>query len=552
MLGLDYPLFTALLKHDEPLLRHIIAALKTSPNAFVHNGISAVHLAVFWPKGLRILLDSHPGLDINMECDGYTPLQIAVFLSGQLCTSPHKDKLCNDCPCAEAIEVLLNRKCRLDSLKIYFNEEIAMSPRSSSPSFERSSIMARMSSGSTKAVHVILNHMRLWRERLFKLAESELSETEKQQLGLKASSILDHTAVDVIQMLESKGIFPCEYFQLEPNDQRLTPRSSPQGSLSIYHSIDSSRTAKIAFQLGFKDIDTPYMGITPIMYENYDNSYAEWLLSHGACATRLMPLTVNRSSGPIYINCPRLLIAHFLISAFGRLIPAEDYKLEYLAALSRKPSLRKLAYLQTKDGCECGCSVSREGCIPIVTFLRLTPAEEYCQGPQTTFVPLNNICSLIRVLEMDGNLPPIIAEAIIRWITFRELGIRHTCCETIEEWNEENLDCYGEDFAHIREEDESLLDELEELVAEFQEEFDSQGQPLANFIRGYWVQRMDGVRREKEARHLTREETEGAERLGVNFVEHGPEKPPSPPSSPLEEDKETAEYWIREMNKIFA
>lgn len=72
---------------------------------------------------------------------------------------------------------------------------------------------------------------------------------------------------------------------------------------------------------------------------------------------------------------------------------------------------------------------------------------------------------------------------IIRFLTFSEMGLAHTCCQTAY--------CgllrarHRDEVKEIREEKRFLLDELEELVAEFESKYDELGVPLSRFLEDY-------------------------------------------------------------------
>ncbi|CAI7614178.1 unnamed protein product [Penicillium glandicola] len=82
---------------------------------------------------------------------------------------------------------------------------------------------------------------------------------------------------------------------------------------------------------------------------------------------------------------------------------------------------------------------------------------------------------------------------VVRFLTFDTLGLKHTCC--IE--NHGYLKGYCKLESREEEEIEEILDEeklrlieLEELLDELKIKFDDFGQPVMEFLDGYWHTRM--------------------------------------------------------------
>ncbi|KAI1212000.1 uncharacterized protein F4807DRAFT_417216 [Annulohypoxylon truncatum] len=520
-LGLDSPLFEALIQKDELLLKHVLLTLPKLPDSFMSNGLSALHIAIFWPQGLRMILDSHPDIDLSMRCDDCTPLKLAIHSSEEMCHE--KGRLCRNCPCAESTKILLDSGCKLSY------DAIACLSEKSSP----------------KVAQTVLSHIKLWRESLMELAEREFV-YEKQQVGLHSSFVLDHAASNIIQKLESRGISPFREFQLDQYDYRLQPRG-PHGSGSIYHDLfannfipisNSRLKADIAFDLGFRDIDTFYDQMTPVMLPHLPSDLSEWFVAHGANTTHLVPynwyvydleerLPQRTFRHSVRSELPRHTISHRLMKRVGEALAQYCDDLEVPECLSYMISLTsRFSTLQTGDGCQCGCC-GPEGCIPFklilgrtFSFLRDNMMESICDV-------LDCVFSIPGTLEIIDPAPPV-ASAIIRALTFEALEMRHTCCETIfDEFHEfddrksfdEFFESYGDDFLDIHDEDKTLLDELDDIVAEFMDEFHSQGRPLLKFLRGHWMDRMVQIREEKENRRLTQEERTAVKELGVMLIE---------------------------------
>lgn len=94
------------------MLERTLQTTLLSPDSLVCNGIFAVHIAVFWPRGLKILLDIWPKTNLNIICNELTPLGLAMFASGGICQG-NLIQVCENCPCAESIEILLDSRCHV-------------------------------------------------------------------------------------------------------------------------------------------------------------------------------------------------------------------------------------------------------------------------------------------------------------------------------------------------------------------------------------------------------------------------------------------------------
>ncbi|KAI1391872.1 uncharacterized protein F4822DRAFT_108014 [Hypoxylon trugodes] len=491
--GLDNALFTALLRRNESMLKRILPKLSNSPDSFVSNGISAAHIAVFWPEGLKTLTEAQSNIDMNGECCQHisihlSPIELALGASQEICNA--RNTLRQDCPCAESVEILLNAGCQL--VKSYWaglNNQFPPSKR---------------------AIYVLLNHIKLWREKLKNIAERELTEEERHQLGIHSSIVLDNTAPKVIRKLQAKGICPSGEFQLDPHDYRLSPQPNKPGLDPIYHQMRLCLSAQVAFDLGFRDVDAFYERKTPIMIYTRYLQYGKWLLDHGASANNLVPWDDDPCLAQIEL--PRWTVAHRLMGDYSRLAVNSWRNIDDFAECAHV--IGQLSEIQIGDGCECSCSDREDGCSPFSLFLGSAHTYQKTKQPKVEM-----ICGVFDMLNKDDiSSIAFFANAVIRAVTFEALGIRHTCCATMPYWmNPRDLMSYGEDFPNVRDEDEPLLEELEELVAEHKDRFHSRGQSLPDFLRGYWKERMDQINEEKKARRLTQEERRAVEELGVNL-----------------------------------
>lgn len=327
------------------------------------------------------------------------------------------------------------------------------------------------------------------------MARRELCEAELYDIGIHDSSILDHAARRVIQKLEAKGVRPYKELQLDSYDYRLSPISDEPETSSLYHDLDDMSGIQIAFNLGFKDIDVFYHNRTPVMTPFLGMEIYEWYLDHGVVITNLVPPV------PSTTHQPRWTVAHKIMSELTLGCFRSKDEVDRL--------ILKLGSLGMGDGCNCGCSDREDGCSPLKIFVT---AAVRAFGPNiwTIFPAKLQIESLWpETIDNLASISSATANMVIRAYTFQALEIRHTCCAAYR-WE-------PEDFSYIREEDESLLKELEELVAEFEDNFHSQEQPLSRFMEGYFKERMAQFKQEKDAICLSQNEKDNAACLGIKL-----------------------------------
>ncbi|KAI1650945.1 uncharacterized protein F4817DRAFT_326280 [Daldinia loculata] len=321
-----------------------------------------------------------------------------------------------------------------------------------------------------------------------RLAQDNLDEAEQRQVGLCCSPVLDYAAPKVIQSLEAKGISPFSDLQLNPDDYRLS-----HSSYSIYHWINQVYEAEIAFELGFQDTDVFYRGITPIMRKNVPLEYCEWLLAHGASITNMVPLIgqIHPSGDPVTLlqTCPKIAVAHYLMYIAGSAWCTPPYD-EIRGTVIRL--VNRIGSFQADHVCQCGCTDKEQGCSALSIFLR-TVLSDLDGMMEILLQP-----SLIEELKNSAVQGSSFANITIRLLAFKILEIRHTCCDKILSYCLKTrgsplrsvLESHIEDFPYIRAEDELLLEELEELVAEFQSQFYREEQSLSSFIESYLAKRM--------------------------------------------------------------
>lgn len=459
----------AILQKDIESLRDVLQEVTITADLLMVNGFSALRLAMPWLEGLRVLVRAC--LDLGLDIHDRELLTFAILDDRRFCQQgPHA--CTDDCHCQKSVEIILDLNIPISDFDI--------------------EVCAEDTRGITYA---LLKHIRDWREKLKALARHHLPSSERHELGVDSEPVLDCAAPEVIKRLEARGVSPSREFGLQRDDYRLSPPSDPEsGSSSIYHEIYDIESAQIAFDLGFKDIDTFYESRTPIMYF-HDVCHYRWLFAHGADMRNALPwlhYTRNSYQEVSDDELPRHTVAHHLM---GLLTP--ELSGEIRSTMQNIPDrgdcppipsifdmIRMFCGLEIGDGCKCPCINFEEGCTPIHLFTSWRYAWGNSGKQKEKVVEyIQNILS-----DTDDDTKARVSYSIVRLLTFEKLELRHTCCTAYgvkyRDYRRNWIiwKTLFEDFHHIREEEASLRDELEDLMSEFKEELGSGTYTLSTFI----------------------------------------------------------------------
>lgn len=125
---------------------------------------------------------------------------------------------------------------------------------------------------------------------------------------------------------------------------------------------------------------------------------------------------------------------------------------------------------------------------------------------------------------MDQN--PWIPAEVIRTMTFEWLGLTHTC------HIDPSAECYqahpgrpqlpDEEILEIQDEEKHLIQQLEDLVAEFEAKYIELGGTLVSFLENYWRLRMQEVLKDGATRYA--EVEAGMRELGIVLEERDEEE----------------------------
>lgn len=174
---------------------------------------------------------------------------------------------------------------------------------------------------------------------------------------------------------------------------------------------------------------------------------------------------------------------------------------DHCSALDDKSQDFLLEILTRDDADECLCSCSMGGCSTLTTMLRcifrelnLEWGDEWIANPMSLEAWFIQRFLELMHPQLQNNQGA--ARTIIRFRTFNEMELIHTCCQAPDDELLTALD--PEEVEEIREEERTMLDELEELMTEFESKYDELGLPLTEFLEVYWTPRMREVLEKEE------------------------------------------------------
>jgi hypothetical protein len=337
------------------------------------------------------------------------------------------------------------------------------------------------------------------RRRLKELAVSCLPNSF---IKFEDDRLLDARAYEVFDLLVTQNI---------PIHPYLRPRKgSIYNLVTVYQDEPSILYAEALWEAGFRDVTATNWSdvvMPPLLFHsmNRNGTWCEFLISRGAKWTEQYP--GGRTTAA---NVFGLAMGDYYARFF-------HYYGQHKSKFSSEKELfiLRLFNEDCTDSCSCGCS--RSGCVFITAWIK---------GATESFSRLNNPGEEIeypRVLTYTltlwaapaSRMSRWVASALIRSLTFWQLGIRHICCDIEQIWDqfwtdgtEPELRAIGlkyspEVLQEIMEEDAFLVSRLEHLVAMFDAQYDSRGEDIVNFIMGYWSETMLS-----ELEHLARTDHE--------------------------------------------
>lgn len=357
------------------------------------------------------------------------------------------------------------------------------------PDITLSALRAVVCWQNTAVLKTTISILAAQRHGLQEMALCRLQAEHIRSLELPKSGLLDTRAVSVHCALVQDGIKP------------LTC-GSPDGS-SVYSVLAAHipaaelvNTAELLYAAGFIDLNQRGDdGSTAIAYLSpYWGSLisfatlADWMICRGA--NLYMP---SRHGYPAIF---------YVASEFGTQLYTASYKCHSKACphdstlfcelekilsthVSGARLLSKVLSDDTRDNCLCACS--ERGCSPLTRLLKAY------YRPNSLGV-IGHLQEVVYSTSNAHSRNPTVS-AILRYLTFEALEMTHTCHD-VSRFSVRFPD--PEETSEIRDEESAMIEQLDELMVEFDGKYDELGVGIREFLDGYWHTRMDEVLHEHD------------------------------------------------------
>ena len=474
------------------------SVLRRSPNSVNETNVfgqTSLHLSVIWPESLRTVLDAGALVDVK-DYLGHTPVQYACYLEA-----------------AEQVAILTEANCLLgwaEGPRADFVLDNAFRIKYMTPTNDANAAMV------DKVIQVIAQRQR----NLMSLARKYLDVVWVNRLQSSKRGLLDRNASLAIHLLEARIVVP-KYLK------HLTPPNR-----SVYHNGLTLRQANSLWEAGFYDVDEYNdRGKTPIMIlPAYDIKLVKFFLSKGADLhrRRQFALRAVREMGANIISAEQtgepsnLAAVHELATTIGVEIGSfleqeagSDFP---RAQVFETDVLRKIMMDPLQDACDCACS--DKGCRTVMLLLKAAAYSRPSIWLPHLPLKVRDLCSMVdwlaKTLRINFCDTHWIRSDILRFLTFRELGLQHTCCcFADEDFDYDLIELDDERDRHdIRQEQAKEVETLESLLVEFEAKYLELSCPLSLFLSGYWKKRMREVRLEKHPIDIA-----GLRSVGVELYE---------------------------------
>ncbi|KAF5642507.1 uncharacterized protein FTJAE_3664 [Fusarium tjaetaba] len=510
------PLSQAILKQDRNGVQQFLQKYPSYINEINYCGQSPIHLAIETQNmdiiGIILQYANTEALNV-MDNMGRYPIALAATSIGN-----HTGRVQENCGGFKVLEILLEL-------------ETAIFPSSLQLGF----MPSRNHGGNCTQGHkILIKGLAQRREGLKSVAYQRLSPSERQDLKIHQSQILDKNAARVQRQLEAQGYEIPTYLKVYE-----TNADSTDFQLSIYSYICSGEVAEYARQLGFhySSIEladyistlATCMGTADCrayIYTPFSCSYFCWMIDQG------INVSSRIQSKRLPIIETELTIAHYFMARHGMMARGDrGFTMDCPMSLE---AFRIVFSEILVDRCRCWCSP--RGCTPLAKlfggihwFEKSTPEGDFID--RLIGVTENLIAGLFSTHTTNIDQYQWIYAAIVRYYTFAELGLRHGCCSII---GKASGPVPGDEFQEIEEEDYSLLELFEILLVEFEDSryHDISLEEFFEWMRMKWAPRMQTVREELNSQKLTNEQLGDAESVGVVWEVYGPKPMEKEPDLP--------------------
>ena len=484
-------------------MKRMVKILQTQPGVMNETNRLAqtpLHLAVPWPEGVKVLLDHDTIID-SQDIKGYTPIRYAIELGF-----------------AESVVQLMKAGCRLNVSFAFPRDGLtdALTLACHAYLFPMWSVSRADAEQTLGAFVASLAERRVDLQN--QVAASEVAKDSAALFHRGDRNIDEHTS-RAEQAAKTYGLRPLR-------ESSVLPGRRNDHLPSVYHAGFMTREiAERLWHAGFHDIDvpdengwTPLMGqISPPFYKRMvecleiESKLASWFVEKGANLDR--PLSAKskhktNDASEVMDPFPKNKVLHEVASSLGEVaIDPQGHCRVYnvawaediLNSLSEdlKHFIASILPDPSPDSCACPCSSS--GCVPAVIALKQLRKADQVQtrhrGSKFTCRPRCNLLRatdlLVNLLGPQNSMVDWVFSEVVRYCTFVELSLKHTCCRTAKWCCCPLID--SEEVDELQDEDSRGIELLEILMQEFEE--NRKGQDIPTFMNAYWAPRMNDILR---------------------------------------------------------
>ncbi|CAI6093189.1 unnamed protein product [Clonostachys chloroleuca] len=455
------PVTAAISARDYDQLREV---LRTDPACAAEHldslGISCLALTILWPGGFKLMLDAFASANL---------IERHPFIVAEAIYSARQYYLdnCTHGECKPGDDGTGNHHFEHTILGPLFGLGIPCR-------FHQTLLKSRWVGPLCYFVETrFFNTLKSQREELRALGLRHLSQPDIVKYGLLEDSTLDGQAGLVTAKLLELGV-PVPEVLYVPLDYHSVHRNL----IDQPHHPDR---LEYLWQIGFRDINS--MSMTGSSQYDYKNlASVSWYIRHGVD----LNVPENETQVDELLETGTLLSSHITL---WKLAP--DFCHSY-------NSLSPEAVEFLLEICA-GCSAFK------VFFHRVVSIMNHGKNTSTKRWPFPSSLNDIFMAQRSH---------IVRFMTFQELDIPHTCCTRANgRVSDVDLDEVGE----INEEYRLSIDQLNSLVAEFEYVMEEEGYSIGDFINNHWAQKMEEVRRIQAEVVLTSAELDSAREVGVTW-----------------------------------
>ncbi|KAH7190956.1 hypothetical protein BKA60DRAFT_472037 [Fusarium oxysporum] len=444
-----------------------------------------LHASTDWPAGLKALLEHETvvcPLMNDLSSFGFTPLDHALCYSKYQCNAPDQWTVCYNCACFVPAQLLLEADCSV-TIGWYRHKTL-----------RNCSLRARM---------LFFQHMKNRRERLRQISIRVLPSTFLERYQIDAQSLPDATAMVLWDELQKKKY---ERLRLAVGfSDSLEPHCgiNPSSCRRFFGHLHHWKVAILACTYGFQPRDEH--GVPTLLSRDLQGgcdeiedfiTYIDWLLQFN--------LELELYLGPFQLSA-----LHRLAAILGNRIKhlLDDGESFPDSILTRTHVLfSAICSDESQSNVPCPC-ISRMFNRPVCYLISgmtayswVSDTERFWENIHRT---IDHVMLMLDLIENSTRGPGTLYlfKCTVHSLTMMCLDVRHLPICYARHSDPEvimdlNLPECRQEWTEILDEGQWLIDRLNALDEEFSTAFERENVSIADFLRGYWLERMEEVIRD--------------------------------------------------------